>query len=111
MLEELGEWVFSAFREAFVNSFQNVVRRGVHQALDLGEGCDLGAEVSIAAMSVERAEKNHWLSWLGEGGEGGGGMSQFSSLFVTPGQSASCQRGLGLLLWGVGGRRVIRMAA
>jgi len=38
-------------------------------------------------------------------------MSQFFSLSVRPGQSASCQRGLGLWLWGVGGRRVIIMGA
>ena len=45
------------------------------------------------------------------GGIGGEGMSQFFSLSVKPGQSASCQRGLGLSLWGVGGRRAILMGA
>jgi len=38
-------------------------------------------------------------------------MSQFCSLSVRPGQSPSCQRGLGLSLWGVGGRRAIIMGA
>jgi len=38
-------------------------------------------------------------------------MSQFCTLSIKPGQSASCQRGLGLSLWGVGGRRVIMMGA
>jgi len=77
-----------------------VVRRGVHQLFDLGEGRDRGAVVSITAVSAERAEENHWSSWLGEGV---GGMSQFFSLSVRSGESASCQRGLGLSLWGVGG--------
>jgi len=38
-------------------------------------------------------------------------MSQLFSLAVRPGQSASSQRGLGLSLWGVGGRRAIEMGA
>jgi len=94
-----------------VNSFRRVVRRGVHQLFDFGDVRDRGAVASIAVVRVERAEENHWSSCLGEGGEGGGGMSQFFSLFVKLGQSASCQRGLGLSLWGAGGRRVILMGA
>jgi len=38
-------------------------------------------------------------------------MTQFFSLSVRFGQSASCQRGLGLSLWGVGRGRVIEMGA
>jgi len=38
-------------------------------------------------------------------------MSQFFNLSVRPSQSASCQRGLDLLLWGVGGLRVIVIGA
>jgi len=38
-------------------------------------------------------------------------MSQFFSLSVRFGQSASCQRGLGLSLWEVEGGRVIAMGA
>jgi len=94
-----------------VNSFPREVKSGVHQALDLGEGRDRGAVFSITAVSVERAEENHGSSWLGEGLSGEGGTSQFLSLSVMPGQSACCQRGLGLSLWGVGGRRVIMMGA
>jgi len=94
-----------------MNSFCRAVRSGVPQALDLGDGRDRGAVVSIAAVSAARAEENHWSGWLGEGVSGGGGMSQFFSLSVRPGVSASCQRGLGLSLWGVGGRRVIAMGA
>ena len=56
-----------------MNSFRRVVRSGVHQALDFGEGRDRGAVFSITAVSVERAEENHWSSWLGEGVSGRGG--------------------------------------
>jgi len=85
-------------REAFVNSFRRVVRSGVHQALDFGEGRERGAVASIAVVSAERAEENHWSSWLGEYVSGGGGTSQFLSRSERPCQSASCQRGLGLWL-------------
>jgi len=94
-----------------VNSFRRAVRRGVHQALDFGDGRDRGAVVSIAVVSTDRAEENHWSSWPGDGGEGGGGTSQFLSLSVSPGQSASSQHGLGLSLCGVEGRREILMGA
>ena len=76
------------------------MRSGVHQALDFGEGREWGVLSSIIAVSAERAEENHWTSWLGEGVSGGGGISQFLGLSVSPGQSASCQQGLGLSLWG-----------
>ena len=94
-----------------MNSFRRVVRRGVHQPFDLRDGRDRGAVVSIAAVSAERAEENQWSSCLGEGVSGGGGMRRFFSLSHRLGQSATCQRGLGLLLWGVGGRRAIAMGA
>jgi len=42
-----------------VNSFQRVVRRGVHQLFDFGDGRDRGAVVSITAVRAERAEENH----------------------------------------------------
>jgi len=48
---------------------------------------------------------------LGAGAAGGGGTCQALSLSVRLGQSTSCQRGLGLLLWGEGGRREIRIGA
>ena len=85
-----------------MNSFRRVVRRGVYQLFDIGDGRERGAVVPIAVVRAGRAEGNHWSSCLGEGEEGGGGMSQFCSLSVKPGQSASCQHGLGLALWGVG---------
>jgi len=80
----------------FVNSFMRVVRSGVHQVLDFGEGRERGAVALIVVVSVARAKENHWSSWLGEGASQGGGTSQSLSLLVRPGQSASCQRGLGL---------------
>ena len=70
-----------------MNCFPRVVRSGVHQPLDLGDGRDWGAVVSITAVSVERGAENEESSWLGEGG---GGISQFLSLSVRPRQSASC---------------------
>jgi len=92
--------VFLALREAFVNSFWRVVRTRVHQPFALMDGRDRSVVVSIAALTTERSEENHWSSWLGNGGRGGGGggMIQFSSLSVMASQSASCQSGLGLLL-------------
>ena len=94
-----------------MNSFWRVVRRGVHQRFDRADRRDRGAVVFILAVSEERAEENYWSSWRRERGEAGGGISQFLSLSVRPSPSAPCQRGLGLLLWGVGGRRVIAMGA
>ena len=64
---------------------------------------------SFAVVRAERAEKNHWSSCLGEGVSGGGGMRQSFRLSVKQGQSACCQRGQGLSLWGVEGRRAILM--
>jgi len=98
-------------REVLAKSFRRVVRRGVHQALDHGDGREWGTVASIAIVSVERAEENHWSSWLGEGVSGGGGASQSLSFSVRPGQSASCQRGRGWSCCGVGGRMLIRMVA
>ena len=60
-----------------MNSFRRVVRSGVHQPLDLGEGRDRGAVFSITAVSVERAKENHWSSWLGAGVKGGGEQPSF----------------------------------
>jgi len=94
-----------------VNSFQKVVRRGVHQGLNCGEGQEKGAEPSIVVVRAERAEEKHWSSLLGEGAIGGSGTTQLWSLFVTLGQSASCQCGLGLSLWGEGGWRESKIGA
>jgi len=86
---------FLALRVVFANSFERVVRSGLHQTLDLGEGREQGAVASIVAVGAERAVENHVSSWLGEGVLGGGGISQFMSLSLRLGQSASCQHGLG----------------
>ena len=56
-----------------------------------------GVAASFVVVSAERAEENHWSSWLGEGLSEGGGTSHYLSLSSRLGQSASCQRGLGLL--------------
>jgi len=53
------------------------VSRGVHQALDFGEGRERGVSFSIVVVSVERAEENHRSSWFGEGASGGGGSASF----------------------------------
>jgi len=86
-----------------VNSFRRVVRRGLYQLYDFGGGRHRGAVVSNGVVRGERAEENHSSSCLGEGVSGGGGICEFLSLSVKPGQSASCERGLGLSLWGGGG--------
>jgi len=56
------------------------MRRRVHQALDFGEGREGSVSFSIAVVSVESAEENHWSSCLGEGESGGGGICQLLSL-------------------------------
>ena len=53
-----------------MNSFQRVVRSGVHQALEFGDGRERAAVASIVVVRAERAEENHWSSWFGEGVEG-----------------------------------------
>jgi len=74
-----------------------VGRSGFHQALDFGEDREWGVVASIVVVSAERAEENHWSSWLGEIGSGGG-TGKSLSVSVRFGQSASCQRGLDVLL-------------
>jgi len=107
----LGVWCFLAVQVAFVNSFRRVVRRGVHQALALGEWGEWGALASIVVVRAVRAEENQWSSWLGEGDLGGGGTSHSLSLLARFGLSASCQCGLGLSLCGGAGGREINIRA
>ena len=64
---------------------------------------------SIVVLIAERAGENHWSNWLGKGASGGGGIPQLLTLFVRDGQLGCCQRGLGLLVWGEGGRMDIKM--
>jgi len=107
MEKALGVWYFLALRVAFANSFRRVVRMGVHQALDLWDRRERGLVASIVVVRAERVEENHWSSWLGEGVSEAAGTSHSLSIYVRPGQSASCQRGLCLSQWGDGGRREI----
>ena len=58
------------------------MRRGVHQGLDLENGLEGGAEISIVAVRTERAEEIQRSSRLGEGDIRGGGISQFLSFSV-----------------------------
>jgi len=58
---------FLALGVAFVNSFRRVVRSGVHQALDSGEGREWGAVALMVLVRVERAKENHLSRCLGEG--------------------------------------------
>jgi len=58
----VGDSSFLALPVAFANFFRRVVRSGVHQALDLGEGRERGVSFSITVVSAERAEENHWSS-------------------------------------------------
>jgi len=103
MRKASGVQLFLPKRVPFVNSLRRTVRSGVHQGLDLREGRKRGAVASIVVVRAVRADENHWSSWLGEGVPGAGGICQSLSLLVRAGQSASCQHGLGLSLWGEGG--------
>ena len=79
-----------------MNSFRRVVKSGVHQALDFGDGRECGAVVAIAVVSMVRAEENRWSSWLGEAGEGGGGISQCFSLPTSQAPRVPLYRGSAL---------------
>ena len=112
MMKASGVWYFMARRGAFVNSFRRVVRIGVHQALDVGDGCDRCVVASIVVRRAERGEENHRSSWLVERVSGGGGTSQSLRLSVLRlGQLASCHCGLGLSQWGEGGQSETKMRA
>ena len=82
--------------------FSEDCQSGVHQALDFGKKHERGAVGAIVDVSAKRPEDTHRSSWLGEEGLGGGGTGQFSSFLGRDGQSACCQRGVGLSLWGGG---------
>ena len=60
-------WSFFALCVSLVNWLRRVVRRGVHQSFDLGEGLERGVWVSMVEMRVQRAEEYQWSSCLGEG--------------------------------------------
>ena len=111
MRKALGVRWFLATRVALVNSFWREVKREVHQGLDLEEGRERGAVASIVDVRALRAEENHWSRWLGDRVFRGGWISQSLSLLDRFGQSASCQRGLGLLVWPDGRRRTIIIGA
>jgi len=66
---------------------------------------------AIVVLSAMSTEENHRLSGLGERLSGGGETSDSLSLLAWLGQSASCQRGLSLLLWGGGRGREISTEA
>jgi len=92
-----------AERVAFENSWRSVVRRGVHQGLDLRQAQERGGMPSFFGVRAVRPDENQWSSWLGEGVSGRGGICQSLSLMGRADQSASCQHGLGWWLWGDGG--------
>ena len=75
MAYESGVRRLLALRVAFVNSFRRVVRSGVHQAFDFGEGRKAVVFSAIVAVSAEGAEENYSSSWLGDGLSEGGGTS------------------------------------
>ena len=67
-----------------MKSLHRVVRRGVHQGLDLGEGWERGVCFSIVEVRVERAEENQGASCLGEGLSGGEGQPLETALESPP---------------------------
>ena len=86
-----------------MNSFQRVVRRGLHEGFYFVEGRELGAVASISAVRAERSDENQWSSCLGEETMGAAGISHTLSLSIRPGQWAFSDSGLCLSWWGVGG--------
>ena len=72
-LARVSVWCFFANLQGLAYSLRRAVRAGVHQGLDLGEGCEVEVWERIVAMRVSRVRKNHASSWSGEGGEGPGG--------------------------------------
>ena len=86
-----------------MNSFQRVVRSRVHQVLARRDGRERGCGGFDCRRQCGEG-RGEPLVRLDRGrGYGRGGTSQFLSLFLRLGQSASCQRGLCLSLWWVGG--------
>ena len=65
---------FLASLDALAYSLRRVVRRGVHQGFDLGEGREVGVWRRTVAVRVSREWANHVSNWSGEGERGGGGM-------------------------------------
>jgi len=57
--ESIEVWCLLAQQVVFMNSFQRVVRRGVHPGMDLGVGREWGAEALINAVRVEMTEEKH----------------------------------------------------
>ena len=88
---------------AVVNPLGRMVRRRVHQGLDLEEGRERGVEVAIIEVRTEQAEENQRSPGFGEGDVGVGGTCQALSFCVRVGQSVSCHRGLDWFKAGVRG--------
>ena len=55
-------------------SLRSIVRRGVHQGLDLREGRERGVSFSRRAVRESSEEENHSLSWAEDRREGAGGV-------------------------------------
>jgi len=100
--KESWVWSFLALRVAVVNPLGRMVRRGVHQGLDLEKGRERGVEVAIVEVRTEQAEENQRSTGLWEGDVGVGGICQALSFCVRVGQSVSCHRGLYWFKAGVG---------
>ena len=69
---ESFEGCFFLVRTALWYSLRSVVRRGVHQGLDLGEGREKGVSLSERALMEVSEEGNQSSSWAGDGRRAGG---------------------------------------
>ena len=95
---------FFAILQALAYFLRSVVREGVHQGFDLGEGREVGVWRRIAAVRVSREWENHVSSWSEEGESGAGGMRR-----ALMGSSRFSQSALSHM--GRGGARSLDVAA
>jgi len=76
-----------------VNSLGNVVRRGDHSGMDLGDGRKRWANAPMVEVRTERDESQHWSNCVSEGRSRGGGICQLGSGSAIASQSDSCHQG------------------
>ena len=71
-----SEGCFFMARTALWYSLCSLVRRGVHQGLDLREGRERGVSSSERATREFSKEENHSLSWAGDRRGGSGNVQK-----------------------------------
>ena len=100
---------FFASLLALAYSLRRVVREGVHQGFDLGEGRETWVWRRINAVRASREWANHGSSWSGDREVGAGGMWRFLTGVSRLSQSALSHMGRGGARMSDGAARRMRM--